>query len=223
MNVTLDSGASKRLLTGGKYCPEDIVVTVKSGANDRTRENALMARTLTEYVNDDITDIATYAFYWYEALTSVSCANAVYARSSSFYKCTALTNIDLPSLAYLSSSSFMYCSALTEATFPSVLTVDTRSIAYCPLLKKLDLGRATAISHESFRGNTAMDLLIIRRADRICKLNAVSAFTDTPFATGKGTLVVPRELLETYKSDEYWSVILGYGNKFIELEGSAYE
>lgn len=224
MNITLDSGKSKRMLTGGKYCPEDVVVTAVGGNNER--ENGILSRTLTEYVNDEVIDIAPYSFYWYDALTSVSCANAKNARSSSFYRCTALKHINMPLLSYLSSNAFSYCSALTEVSFPSAITVDTRSLAYCPSLTKVDLAKATALSHESFRDNTAMNVLILRRTDRICKLNNITAFDGTPFAqdgTG-GIVVVPSTLLEEYKIADNWNTLYGYGNcQFVQLEGSEYE
>lgn len=33
MNLTIEGGTSKRLLTAGKYCPEDIVVTAEGGTS----------------------------------------------------------------------------------------------------------------------------------------------------------------------------------------------
>ena len=34
INITIEGGASKRLLTAGKYCDSDIVITASSGASE---------------------------------------------------------------------------------------------------------------------------------------------------------------------------------------------
>ena len=62
-----------------------------------------------------------------------------------------------------------------------------------------------------------MDVLVIR-SDTITTLNNISAFNNTPFASGKsgGTLYVPADLISSYQSATNWSTILGYANNSIK-------
>lgn len=48
-------------------------------------------------------------------------------------------------------------------------------------------------------------------------------FKNTPFASGGGTLYVPSDLVETYKTATNWSTLYGLGNQFLPIEGSIYE
>lgn len=61
IEITVQGGTSKKLLTGGKYCPEDIVVTAAGGGGGGAPDNRDLYQRV-EYINTDgsayiVTDI----------------------------------------------------------------------------------------------------------------------------------------------------------------------
>lgn len=77
----------------------------------------------------------------------------------------------------------------------------------------------------AFNACTNLKKLILY-SDTAWTLDNTSAFTNSPFASGKsgGTLYVPQSLISTYQSATNWSTILGYANNSIlAIEGSEYE
>ena len=82
------------------------------------------------------------------------------------------------------------------------------------------------IANNIFFGNTNMNVLILRQTNEVPALAATSAFSNTPFASGKagGTLYVPNSMISSYQAASNWSTILGYAtNSIVKLEGSPYE
>ena len=78
----------------------------------------------------------------------------------------------------------------------------------------------TSVGSSAFRDCTQLSCVIFR-AETKCSLANIDAFKNTPFASGKagGKLIVPRALVEEYKTATNWSVIWGYGtNQFLALE-----
>lgn len=201
MNITVDGGKSKRLLLGGTYCEEDIVLTAVGGSSDTAREKALVERTLTEYANNELTELGNYALYRYETLTSVYLPKLDRIRGSVFRACTSLINVYIPLVRYVYVNAFLECSALQQIDLPSV----------------------TTINQYAFKDCSSLSVVIIRNTKAVCTLDNTNIFDGTPFATGNGTLVVPSALLDEYKQATNWSVLHGYGNQFVELEGSEYE
>lgn len=198
MNITIDGGKSKRLLTGGKYCTEDIVLTGIGGATGT--ENALVERTLTEYVNDELFELGAYALYRYETLTSAYLPNLDRIRGAAFRGCVAMTSVYIPKVRYIYVNAFLECAGLQRVDLPSV----------------------TTINQYAFKDCTSLSVMVLSNPDAVCTLDNINIFDNTPFASGNGTFVVPAALLEDYKQATNWSVLYGYGNQFIELEGSDY-
>lgn len=222
MNITIDGGKSKRLLTGGKYCTEDIVVTATS--ESRERENSVIRRTVTEYSNDEVPDIGGCIFWGSKVLTSVDFQNVITARESCFRECTALTSVNLPSAKYLYANSFRGCTALTELVFPSVVLIDANAFWDCTSIEKVDLHRATQLNSGAFGNNASLKVLIMRDTNAVATLATVSAFQGTPFASdgsgSGGTAYVHESLLEDYRKATNWSAL---NCTFVKLEGSEYE
>ena len=224
MNLTIDSGKPKRLLTGGKYCPEDVVVTAVGGSDNNEIENSLLARTITEYVNHEVTVIGDGTFNRCSNLTKLSCHNVQQVKWSACQYCSGLTDIDLPSATYIGINSFSSCHELTELVLPVAETIDGSAFGDCRSLVKVDLPNAKTINGMVFRLNREMKVLILRRTDTVCTLSNTNSFESTPFAadgTGSGgILVVPEILMEAYRNATNWSVL---NCEVVKLEGSEYE
>lgn len=92
-------------------------------------------------------------------------------------------------------------------------------------LLAVDWNLATILKNNTFNGCTSLNVLVLRNST-IRKLDAIGAFANTPFDSGKagGTLYVPQALISSYQSATNWSTILGYANnQILPIEGSIYE
>lgn len=100
------------------------------------------------------------------------------------------------------------------------------ALSYNDCLTCIDIGNLSSIPANTMRDNANLDTLVLRRSSGITALANITAFTDTPFASGGtgGTLYVPQSLKSQYEQATNWSVILGYANNsIVAIEGSYYE
>ena len=123
-NITVEGGKSVRLPTAGKYCDRDIVVTAEGGAEgldavlteqealiaelqdtlrgkasggggDSTMEDGLITRTLTEYRNNRVTTVGSYALSNVASLEKAVLPMAQTLRDYAFANDTALKRVDI--------------------------------------------------------------------------------------------------------------------------------
>lgn len=153
----------------------------------------------------------------------ISCPNLTLIGWQMFTDCTSCTVFYLPNATNINRGGLSNCNSCTNLVLPKCTNIDDYGISSTSL-KKLDvLGGSFKVN--SMNGCSVMDVLIIRR-DTITTLNNISAFNNTPFASGKsgGTLYVPQALISSYQSATNWSTILGYANnQILPIEGSIYE
>lgn len=178
-NFTVESGASLRFKTAGKYCDRDIVVTATGG--DNSVEDGLIKRTLTEYTNDRITSIGQYAFYRNSTIKSISFPSVTTISQYAFGICANLANINFPSLKTLGSYCFQSCTNLKSVEFPSLTKMNTAPFTGCSDLTRIILSGST-----------------------ICELGSTNSLSGTPIASGTGFVYVPDELVESYKAESSW-------------------
>lgn len=178
-NFTVESGASLRFKTAGKYCDRDIVVTATGG--DYSVEDGLVKRTITEYTNDRITSIGQYAFYRNSTIKSISFPSVTTISQYAFGVCANLANINFPSLKTLGSYCFQSCTDLVSVEFPSLTKMNTAPFTGCSNLTRIILSGST-----------------------ICELGSVNSLSGTPIANGTGFVYVRDELVESYKAESSW-------------------
>lgn len=152
--------------------------------------------------------------------------------NSAFEGCTSLESVELPTLSgekypysWAGIRMFAGCKALTVVSMPSCPTVQEYMFSDCTSLTMLDLPSVTRIRYGAFSGCTALNVLILR-ADKVCTLENINAFNNSPFAAGKsgGTLYVKAAQVAGYQAAANWSTILGYDrNNILPIEGSPYE
>lgn len=167
------------------------------------REDAHYDSTITEISAPLVTAVGTYAFYNLRAVTHISLPLAKTFGGYAFYRCYRLAAIALPA-----------CTTVTNYTFAQALVTEA------------DFTALTNIPANAFRDGTNLSTLILRKTGSIATLANISAFANTPFASGKagGTLYVPQALISSYQSATNWSTILGYANnQIMPIEGSIYE
>ena len=96
------------------------------------------------------------------------------------------------------------CTKLTSVVLPAVATTDGNSMIGCSALTKADFSNLQNIRYSTFYSNKKLVTLIIR-TQAVAKLENMSAFKDTPIASGTGYVYVPSALVNSYKSATNWS------------------
>lgn len=202
-NITIEGGTSKRLLTAGKYCDRDIVVTAEGGGTNGDID-ALITRTITE-IRSDVTAVGYYAFSSCAALVSAHFPNAVTINGYGFQNCTALTDIYFPKVTGINGYGFYGCTALENVDFPSLRSVGNYAFRKCSALKAIDLYQTYNINVYAFYECINLEAIVLRKTDEICTLSNVNALQMTKIADGTGYIYVPAALVDSYKAGTVWA------------------
>jgi hypothetical protein len=116
INITVEGGTSKRLLTAGKYCDRDIVVTA-SGGGDSDGGSGIadfLMNKLTEIDDDTTTVIKQYGLAYSTQLIKIRFSKLASVNPNAFRWCSGLVTVDLPKLTgNFGVSCFNSCSKLT--------------------------------------------------------------------------------------------------------------
>ena len=204
IKITVEGGTSKRLLTAGKYCDRDIVITAEGGGSD-TRFRAMAEDTLTEIDDDTITQTRPYAFYAVRNLQRVNLPNATSLGSYSFNSCESLVSVNLPSVtSAIPTFTFASCVALTEINCPNATGANNYSFQDCTALEKVDIVGSGTIGSYAFRRSGITALIIRNNTSKLTKISATNAFADCPIEAGTGYIYFPREYVDSYKKATGW-------------------
>ena len=158
--------------------------------------DGILTRQGTTIRNDRITYLGLEVFRNYESLAVVDFPNVTSTGVNVFYACYGLSTVNLPSLISINSNVF----------------------AYSSLLKRLDFPSVERISGGAFSGCSRLVTLILRKANTVCTLENVSAFSGTSIAKGTGFVYVPDDLVEQYKTANNWSTYASQIKPISELE-----
>lgn len=193
INITVEGGSSKRLLTAGKYCPEDIVVTATGGEGGDDLAGAIADRSIVEFRSDRCAKIGAYSFRGCANLETLVAPNAKSVGEYALYNCSKLQSIVLPSVETVSANAFREASNL----------------------EVIDLPKLSAIPGTAFYGCRALKALILR-SNTMVTLSSTSAFTQcyrmlgtknpgyNPTGEKIGWVYVPSALLDEYLADSTW-------------------
>ena len=91
------------------------------------REDGYIERTLTDYTNDTLTTIGSYAFYDFDQLKSIDCKKAEAVGNFAFSLCSNLTTVTLPKVTTIGMYAFSSCSALTTICVPKLTSLGTNN------------------------------------------------------------------------------------------------
>ena len=155
-------------------------------------EDALLAKTLTEYQNTRPVTIGNRFFSY----------------------CYNLTSINLPNAVAIDQYAFVYCTALQKIVLPSVTTIGAFAFQDASALTVVDLHKVTTLQSNVFT-RTNITTLILRKTDGITINGSTAVFNSTPMSKGEGYIYVPKSLVDSYKSATNWSV---YANQIRAIE-----
>jgi hypothetical protein len=212
-----------------------------SGGTDE-RFKQLVDGTITEISDDTVTSIGLQALSYRTALTSVDLPLVTNIANYAFAGCTSLTSANFPITHTIGQYAFSSCSklssisfplatsigqnafnasyALTSVDLPIITSINSSMFSSCYNLKIIDFPLVKNIGYSAFSGCSVLATVILR-SETLCALSNTNAFNKTSFASGNagGTLLVPRALVEEYKTATNWSTYWGYGhNRFLALE-----
>lgn len=222
--------------------------------------DALIDRSIVR-ANVQGTRIGKNAFRGCTQLKSVNAPNATVIGGYAFHSCSALTEIELPNVTHVETDGiFSYCTNLINLRLPKLKTADnqanglvsqcyklpivvlpsytgkfgTTTFNNCNSLQIIDVNSLSSINYNCFSGCTVFNAFIIRDATKVPTLSNISAFNNTPFASGGtgGTIYIPKVLYDhledgtslDYLSNANWNTVNGYGTiTWASIEGSQYE
>lgn len=208
--ILTDIADAVRAKTGdtGPIIPEEMAAKLLNTEGDYERGYAegyekgdsnmdgILTRQGTTIRNNRITYLGIEVFRNYESLAVVDFPNVTSTGANIFYACYGLRTVNLPKLSAVGINMF----------------------AYSSLLKRLDFPSVESISGGAFSGCARLVTLILRKADAVCTLANVNAFTNTPIAKGTGLIYVPDNLVEQYKAATNWSTYANQIKPISELE-----
>ena len=109
-----------------------------------------------------VTTIGDYAFYYCNALTSVSMPSVVTIGEDAFYTCSSLTSVSMPSATTIGDYAFEYCSTLTSVEMPAVATIGEYAFYGCSALTSIYLpASCTSIDGNPFSGCDALKEIVV--------------------------------------------------------------
>lgn len=155
---------------------------------------AIVSKTITEYADNNITKVGSYAFY----------------------ACNQLTFIDLPLVKDIGNYAFYNCSRLKSVVIPSVWEIKESGFSACTSLKTVDLSVDVYIRDNAFTNCNNLKAIILR-SETMSKLFNTNVFDGcyhflgtahtiiNPTGAKDGYIYVPSALVESYKTASNWS------------------
>lgn len=205
----------------GTYTPPDgvdgfapVVVNVDSGGVDVA--SAIVDRTVTEYIDNECTNIGHSAFRSCTKLKNVDAPNVTTVGDYAFYQCSALTTLNLPAVTSIGQQVVYGCNKLMSLVFPATTTMSQNALREAQYVEVIDFHILTSIPAQAFYGCRGLKALILR-SETLVTLSNTSAFTTcyrilgtknsgfNPNGEKIGFIYVPAALLDEYKTAENWS------------------
>ena len=223
-----DTTAVNSDVAEGKYfylaSGEKVEGTASGGGGDNIAD--LLANNLVSYTNNTVTD-PLYVFRG-TGIQSLALYALTTLRADALNGCTNLESLIAPNLTQITGASAIRRTKITTLVLPRLSSANQRyGISYNTRLAKIDFTDLSSLGGDFFlEGDSALNVIVLRRTAGVVTLANVNRFNSTPFASSGsgGTLYVPNSLKSSYQSASNWSAILGYANNNIQaIEGSIYE
>ena len=160
--------------------------------------DSIIERTITEFRDDTLTSLGSYAFSCCTVLTAVELPAAETIGTCAFSSCTALTILALPKC-----TSFMHCAF--ENT--GLQIIDFWQAITNPI--------GGQNCQRPFNKCVSLKAIVLRNEDTLSRGDFTYGDLGTPIASGTGYIYVPSALLEDYKAATNWST---YADQFRALE-----
>lgn len=155
----------------------------KAETEANRKEDGILDRTITKITNDRVGAIGAY----------------------SLRGCGKLKSIHFPAAKVIEGYAFHQCSALEDVVFPSVADISDHAFDGCVGLVRANFSELKTIASGAFRNCTSLNALVLC-GEAVTLLCSTNAFDNTPVASGRGYIYVPKALMESYKKASNWNV-----------------
>lgn len=186
---------------------------------DQETAYAIISKTITEFRDNVLTEIAGRRFYECKSLTTVDLPNVTKLGDSAFNYCNSLSSVNVPNVESVGGNSFANCIGLTSIVLPKVVSLPSYVLSGCTNLKFVDLPVVSSIASWALANSSKLKTLILR-SSALCTLGGTDAFyRSSPF-----TVYVPYDFIDAYENATNWSSLVSQGKVTFEaLEGSGYD
>ena len=105
-----------------RYKPSEMAGAINDiTTQDNTVLNSILDRSISgDYINDDLTEVGSYAFANCNNLTTATFTKVTKIVKNAFSYCRSLESISLPEVKEIEASSFNYCSSLESISMPKI-------------------------------------------------------------------------------------------------------
>lgn len=183
---------------------------------------ALITRSLTEFIDESCSKLGPRALAGATNLTKVQCDNVTAVETEAFSGCKALKTLSLPKVTSVTKCEYANLTSLTELNLPAVTSISKQyAFQDCTALTKVDfpvlgaMGVGKSYGSWIFSGCSSLETVILRKTSGICKLDNASVFGSTPITKGTGYVYVPSALIADYEADPVWTEV---GAQFRAIE-----
>lgn len=139
------------------------------------------------------------------------------------FNTSSLSVINCPNVRTIGDYAFAYSKGLVDVKLPLIEETGYNGFGYCSGLNVLDFHKLQYIDENAFHTCSSLRVLVIR-SESVCVLSSPYAFTSTPFDPSGNTykqggfILVPRALIDAYKNETNWSVVIDGGNMILPIE-----
>ena len=138
------------------------------------------------------------------SITQVSLPYLTYfAGFETFAGCSNLISVSLPVCDDIGAQTFQSCTRLSDVYIPNCSTVGAFAFRNCEALQNISLPVCSYIGITAFQSTNINNIVL--GSTSVCILELNTAFEDTPIASGTGSIYVPANLVDKYKSAKNWS------------------
>lgn len=123
---------------------------------DEAVTDSLIARTITEFADNNLVEITLHAFRGCNQLASVNLPSVTKVQSNAFQDCAALAEAELPIATYMAGQVFKNCPALAHVNAPKVTQIGLEAFYGCVSLESIELPALTIANNYIFSGCTGL-------------------------------------------------------------------
>lgn len=184
-----------------------VAVPMSGGDGGSSKEAEIIAGTVTEYSNADVTSAKQEAFRYCSRLKKLDLPNLASVPTSMCYEDGMLAEVNLPAATVIGYTAFNSCTRLSGMLkLPKCITLNRSAFARCDL-HGVDMLGGGYLNPYCFDQNSDFTTLVIRNTTTITQMSTAPSNVFANVANV--TVYVPDNLLETYKKATNWSAIAG--------------
>ena len=176
--------------------------TIEKLGDDETFRQ-IVERSITSFIDDELTEIKYYSFRGCNKLQEVSLPLVTKLVQEEFLECYKLTAFDFSNIRKIGLRTFKSC-GFTEVNGPLVTYIDVGAFSSCQSLVKAAFPKVTYIGSGAFEYCNKLSSLIV--GTELDDETAICTLEGSRYMPSSiGAIYVPYSLVEKYKTATNWS------------------